>query len=72
MNSDVLVMRFRDLGGIDDAIKEHQKVIEGKGYTWAGWWAKTYEILPIGAVQELQKKAQEQTITLANNHIVFA
>lgn len=58
-----LIMRFNDLG-VADAIESHSKIIENKGHTWAGWWAKPEERLPIDAVKQLHKIASQSPITV--------
>lgn len=54
MSDNLLLMRFRDLGGIEDAIEEHRKILNERGYVWGGWWpsARLKESLPVYGLQD--------------------
>lgn len=58
-----LIMRFSNLGVVN-AIKSHEQIIKDKGYTWAGWWAKPEEQLPIDAIKKLNEIAAISPITV--------
>lgn len=54
MHNDVktIILRFRDLA-TDDTIREHQEVINEKGYCYWGWWNKPQEKIPMELFSQL-------------------
>lgn len=61
MNTDTLILRFRDLvtesGG---TIAEHLKIIKEHGYVYWGWWAKPGEQVP-SYFMDISKELRETT-----------
>ena len=53
-----MVLRFRDL--VAPTIREHQALIEAKGYVWWAWWNKPDEKLPRNTFAAFQPTARER------------
>ena len=64
MSGETLVMRYRDLGGIEDALQEHKKIVDETGFVWAGWWATPAEMVPLDAIKRLKVEANKHPISL--------
>jgi len=60
-----LVIRIGDFG-TDDAISEHQDIIDKNDYAWGGWWAQSHEYLPdnLNIINTLKVTSQEKEIVL--------
>lgn len=63
MEKETLLMRFKDVGE-NNSISDHQFIIKNKKFTWAGWWAKTMEQVPLIKMQELKETANKSKLDL--------
>lgn len=65
MQTDTLVLRFRDLVTADnETITRHNEIISKYGYVWWGWWKKGNEKTPLEKFATLSAKAKENQITV--------
>lgn len=70
-----ILLRFKSLGS-PNAIEEHRNIIATSGYTWAGWWAKPEEILPIEGmhlIDDVLNSSKKITLYMAdtNKHCIY-
>lgn len=63
MIKEVLLMRFRDFSE-KDSIEDHKIIINKNNYTWAGWWARTMEQVPLKKIKELKAVANTSSLDL--------
>ena len=69
------LMRFKSLG-TPNAILEHQKIIDKKGFVWAAWWASSDEKLPVDSMHIIDNALKENgSVVLfladADKHCVY-